>query len=129
MAFPIEFEKSRAEYFLDCLANAKPIEEVWTRNSVLALAGACLFAASSHGPVLHEDRKWDDLPLERQEMIQAVFNSELHGAIQFYCDVTLAVNDGTYDEEYESIMRGIVAQEDDGLRFTPTEGFKGESEQ
>ena len=48
---PIVFSKARAEYLLDCLHHGNPIEGVRTSYDFLALAGACHFAAMSHGPI------------------------------------------------------------------------------
>ena len=50
----IHFEKERAEYLLECLIDGKPIEPPdigWTIDDMLALAGACFFAAMIQGPM------------------------------------------------------------------------------
>ena len=112
MPVPINFSKAKAEYLLDCLCHGKPIEGVGTHNDFLALAGACLFAAMSHGPVRLSDREWSDIPLEHREAGSEQFLADLRSAVAFYAELTMRVKDGSFDESFESEVRAIVYTED-----------------
>ncbi len=56
MAIGTQFEKSKTEYFLDCLATGKSIEGVRTVDDMLALAGACFFSVLSLAPAYRRKR-------------------------------------------------------------------------
>jgi hypothetical protein len=52
-AITIKFNKARAQYLLKCLAAgtpSRPVQQGWSGNDMLALAGACFCGALSQGP-------------------------------------------------------------------------------
>ena len=53
MAIAVFFDKARAECVIRSIQKGKPIEaspEGWSGRELVALAGACYFAALGHGP-------------------------------------------------------------------------------
>jgi len=133
--FPLNFNKKRAEYYLQCLGEGKPIEPeqtAWTVNEMVGLAGACFFGLLSHGPLLRKaaaDMQGKKLePSEATEHQEAddelVFN-DLRGAIEFVGYLTMLVNDQEYDDNYEKLVRCGVTQEGQVTRKVgPIEGYK-----
>ena len=118
----IEFEKDRARYLLDCLANGSAIEPrqpgEWRRLDQLVLAGAALFGALSHGPTFVQP----DLTPEQRAEADGMFTEETLGTIAFLAQVAMAVLDDEYDERWEPIMRAVVS----GFppRVQPVEGWR-----
>jgi hypothetical protein len=74
VAIGIKFDKAKAGHFLDSITNGKPVlpqdPRGWSGADLLALAGACHFAAMSHGPALYQDTDFSKLPGERREAIE-----------------------------------------------------------
>ena len=125
MAEPFHFEKSKAEYFLRQLAAGAPIEGVATHNEILALAGACVFVAMSHGPASHQRDDPATVLKEHQEMTSAQHSAEIMATVEVYSGLTMAVQDGGYDAKYAPVLRGILRVEGDGQRIVQAiEGFK-----
>src|SRR5262245_43897158 len=84
----IGVSSDKAEHFLECLNNGKPILRPqnpagWTVFDMLALAGACFFASLSHGPPHFEGTDWTKAPGERREAIKQDYLAQFHGAIEF----------------------------------------------
>ncbi len=130
MAIAIKFDKGRASYYLDCLSAGKPISpsgDGWTGNDMLALAGACFFAAQSQGPASF----WlteipESLHTEHRELVDETFSNDVHAAIKFYGFLTMCVQDGDYDERCEPEASALVALEGEvRWALTPIKGFKG----
>jgi hypothetical protein len=125
----IQFDKSRAEHFLDALAHGKPITpgdgRGWTQFDMLMLAGACHFAALSHGPMAFH---YHGVPAsaEHREADWNTFQGDLLGVINFYSQLTTAVKDGKYDADFEPQVRGILRCKIDGIEIevSPAAGFK-----
>jgi hypothetical protein len=117
--YPVNFRKERAEYLLDCLATGKPIAPSqageWTIDDMMALAGACHFGAMSHGPILATVMGIDTtkLPKEYQEAHEETLFADLRAAIEFYGHLTMLVEDGQYDSEFEPCMVAAVRQTGD----------------
>src|SRR5688572_20800710 len=110
---PVRFDKVKAEHFLNCLANGKPIEPQdpagWTKYDMLALAGACHFAAMSHGPAAYsKDFDWSKMPDERREAVDHDFFGDLADAIEYISMRTSEVRSGGYDEQFEPRHTVIV---------------------
>ena len=129
--YPIHFRKERAEYLLDCLATGKPIVPSqslgWTIDDMMALAGACHFAAMSHGPCVSKAKRIDitKLPKEYQEATEMTFVSDLRAAVEFYSQLTMLVKDGEYDSHFEPYMVAVVTQTGDVRNsVAPLEGHK-----
>jgi hypothetical protein len=133
---PVLFDKSRAEDFIDCIMEGKPIPpreisedfpEPWSRMDLMALAGACLAFAHTGGP-------WDD-PAEGQNWDNRraaldTFLAELLGAARFYMTLTLGVTTGNYDRTYEPrVMAGITLKENGSTTIDIVTGTRVESEE
>ncbi|MEI8374618.1 MAG: hypothetical protein WCJ35_17470 [Planctomycetota bacterium] len=111
----MNFQKERGEYLLDCIANGKAIEPPecgWTINAMLAVAGACHFAALSHGPIVAKAMGIDvsKLPTEYQEAHEETLFADLQAAIGFYSHLTMLVKEGTYHEQFEPSLPVVVRQ-------------------
>ena len=70
-------------------------------HDYLALAGACFFAAISHGPV---DLKVagieiERLPPEQREFREERFSDNLIAALQWYSQMAMWIEDGDYDKK------------------------------
>jgi hypothetical protein len=126
MPLPVHFEKRLAESFLDSIKNGRPIEcpdGGWTRNALLATAGACHFAALSQGPVLHEGVDLSALPDERREAITLQFFAELEAAVRVYSHLTMLVADAEYDAVCKPVAKALI-HEEDGIRIVnPVDGM------
>jgi hypothetical protein len=127
----IRFDKRRAEYLLDCLRTGKPIapsdpSRGWTQFDMLALAGACHFAAMSRGPALHATgvAPLDQLPPEHREAAEENWDADLHGAIGWYSQVTMLVADGEYDQHFEPQHEAFVEVRGEARRVKPGKGFR-----
>jgi hypothetical protein len=127
---PVQFTKQRAAYLADCMGKGSPIEPAsdgWTGNDLLALAGAALAGAMSHGP----ERWWlrenelSSMQLEHREHVIEMFEHDLHAAIAFYGQLFFMAIDGEWDQSLEPEVRCLVTQ--DGTlnkRMRPVSGFK-----
>ena len=120
--FPLNFKKKRAEYFLDCLANGKPIshdpeQPGWTINEMVQLAGACFFVMMTHGPILQveyakmQGKKYaQPANKEHAEAVdESVFN-DLHAGIEFAGHLSQLVCDAEYDQTWEDFVQCAVTQ-------------------
>jgi hypothetical protein len=110
----IRFEKTRAEHYLDSLQNGLAIQPPdgpgWTVHEMLALAGACYFAAMSHGPPLQKNT--DSLHHEHREMVEEEFYGDLHAAIEFNSQLSMMVKDGDYDAQCGPVCTALVENRD-----------------
>lgn len=134
----IDFRKERAEYLLDCIATGKPIKPTddsgWTRHDLVGLAGACYFAALSHGPMGYvaalgdtekAQKALDYLHDEHREAVDEAWQNDLHAAIGFYGHLTMLVADGGYDAQYEPHLTAAVSLTGEIERkLMPHTGFK-----
>ena len=130
MAIAVKFDKSRAVYYLDCLANGRPVEPTaggWTGNEMLALAGACFFGAMSQGPQSFWLKEIPEtLHPEHRELVEQTFDNDLHAAIEFYSHLTTQVADDQYDSAYAPQVVALVSQEGDLKKnLVPIKGIKG----
>lgn len=129
--FPLNFEKSRAERFLQCLATGEPIGKVHTIDEMVGLAGACFFALMSHGPIIRKmaaEMQGKELETpqtqEHAEADDEMIFSDLHAAIEFSGHLTMMVKDGLYDDRCEELVRCFVSQDGDQKQLHQFEGFK-----
>ncbi|MCH7540679.1 MAG: hypothetical protein IH999_09840 [Proteobacteria bacterium] len=133
MPIAVKFEKPRAQYYLDCLANGQaiaPIEDGWTGNDMLALAGACFFGALSQGPASFWLKEVpEDKHPEYKEADDESFDNDLHAAIAFYAQLTMLVAHREFDDSYAPNVMVLVTQEGDVKRTLQTvKGVKGHSD-
>ena len=126
MPVPIHLDRDKIRGYLDALAAGRPIEGVSTYNDYLALAGACHFAAMTHGPVRLGEREWSELPPERREAGEEAFLDDLNGAVQFYSQVAMQVKDGEYDARFEPTADAILWTDEEGGHIVPVRGFRGQ---
>lgn len=131
MAYPIHFDKAESQRYLNSLISGKAIDAPangqWSINDMLRLAGACFFAAQSHGP----PKYWGTgLPAERHQEIHEAdderLDSYLSAAIAMYGHLTMLVKDNEYDDHFEPEVTAIVSQTGDVHRqVKPLKGYKG----
>jgi hypothetical protein len=125
----VNFNKARAEQLLNCLRTGAPIAprgQGWAGNDMLALAGACFYAAMSQGPASFWLRDIpDNLHAEHTEAEVSQFLNDLRAAIEFYSELTRLVHDDEYDEKCDPDVIAKATQEGEVRRsVTPLRGFK-----
>ena len=123
----VNFNKARAEHFLDCLANGKDIkapEGGWSRFEMVNLAGACFFGVMSQGPIAHPGVDWTDIHGERREAIEENFFVDIHGAIEFANVLMQQVRDDEYDQHCEPECKAITWMGGEEWKMRPIEGFR-----
>ena len=94
---------------------------------MLALAGACLAGATSHGPAAFADGPVDvdSLHFERREFVEEQFNHDLHATIEWYTSLAFAALDGEYNDQYEPDVTCLVSQAGTvNQRLMPVRGFR-----
>ena len=124
MPIGVSFQKSRAGYFVDCLANGNPIDVVATVDDMLAFAGACFFAVMSHGPALKQGVEWSKVPSEHREAEELHFFEEILAAIEYCGQLSMHIHDGEYDDMYEPHVRAIVCTNGEKKKLIPVQGFR-----
>ena len=130
MAEAINFLKDRARYFLDCVANGKPIEGRLDHDAMMTLAGVCLLMARSHGNLPHRLREQgagamtlEHLPEQFLRMTDEQFAEDSRAAVEFYAHLAMLVQDGEYDARFEPEFRAFVYVEDGGNKVQPVNGY------
>jgi hypothetical protein len=126
MAHPIRFDKDAAERRLEALNSGRPIPPPpggWTGLDILALAGVCHFAATSHGPVRSGDPPGAPPPEDR-EAREDTFSRDLRVAIEFHSQLAMRVADGQYDEHFEPIVEALVSERHGQRRVQKDRGFR-----
>jgi hypothetical protein len=122
----IQFDKTRAEHFIDCLKNGKDIKckpGGWTQIDMLGLARALFAAAFSQSAPLHQDvEKLMSRPSEHREMIEEQFRADLLRAIEFYSMLTFKVMDHEFDAQFEPSVTALI--EGSSNNFEPVTGFR-----
>jgi hypothetical protein len=129
MAYPINFDEATAVRFLQALRSGRAIEPPggrWTIHAMLALAGACHFAASTHGPPAFtgDASAWERLPHEHKEARMGTLFEDLRRAIEFYSHLTMLVQVGEYDDRFAAHVEAIVYRGDREDRVAPRTGFR-----
>lgn len=125
----VNFNKARAEEILHCLNTGDPIApsgEGWTGNDMLALAGACFYAAMSQGPASFWLRDIpENLHSEHTEAEVSQFMNDLRAAVEFYAELTRLVHDNEFDHKCDPDVLAKATQEGEVSRsITPLRGFK-----
>lgn len=127
MAVAINFDKAKAERFLEGLSKGKALGAMETVDDVLALAGACFFMAMSQGGALHQGVDWSKVPGGQPEDVnEDTFIQDIHAAIEYYAQLFLLVADGAYDENFDEQHRAIVLLERGKKTVVPVEGMRGD---
>jgi len=127
MAIAIEFDKAKAQRFLDALEKGKPIHGAESVQEMLMLAGACFFTAMGQGPELQKAVDWSKLNRKRNED-QDTFIADLHAAIEYYAQLTMLLAAGEYDQSFESRHYAIVLVEHGKKTVVPVSGMHDELE-
>lgn len=125
----VNFDKMRSEHFLGCLANGGPIEHSgpWSVDDMTALAGACFFIVSTHGPWIRRfaAAMGNEVPEPHAELKEArdeTLFADLHGAIEYLAKLSMRVVDKEYDDAYEPQVSLLL---DGAARsIKPLRGFK-----
>ena len=140
--FPVNFNKQKSQYYLDCIATGKNIEPQdpagWTVNEMASFGGACFCAILSHGPISKamaemkgETLQEPEHPEHREADEELLFN-DIHAAFEFIAQLTMLIKDEVYDETFEEHVQCGVSQEVNVIskQVAPITGFKnpGESE-
>ena len=129
MAYPIHFDKATAVRFLQALRSGQAIEPPeggWTIHAMLALAGACHFAASTHGPLAFSGHAsaWERLPHEHKEARMGTLFEDLLLAIDFYSHLTILVQVGEFDDRFAPHVEAIVSRNDGEHHVTVRKGSR-----
>jgi hypothetical protein len=137
--YPLQFDKTMAEKFVNALRKGEAIEAPpggWTTYEMLMLAGACYFGAWSHGPT-----KAMDLPAElreaylkkqhpeHQEADWHNLKNDLSAVVEFCGELSAHIADGRYDDTLEALVSVLISKVGDegkasfvsGLKSKPTE--------
>jgi len=131
MAIAINFDKKKAERYIQALTDGKPIDAARNVDDILALAGACFFAAMSQAPALQKAVDWSELdrqPPEEDDEEEDTFFADLHAAIEYYGQLTMLVASGEYDASFDPKCRAIVTIENGEKTVHPIEGEREEQE-
>lgn len=108
MPVPVKLDAGYAKEILDALKNGKPIrtgsDKGWTQLDELAVAGACLFAAGSHGPAFPQP----DLAPEQQAENDQAFIESLVVAARFLATVFRQIEDDERTDLVDAAERGAV---------------------
>lgn len=127
MSIPIKFSKERAEEFLEAIKEGRPFLPGplgWSAADMLQLAGACRFAAMSHGPQAFGKEDPRLMHREHSEASSEQFLDDLTAAIEWCAEATRAVEDGEYAERFEE-EHGVFVQLRDGEKSAaPVFGWK-----
>jgi hypothetical protein len=129
MAYPINFSRDVAAGWLEAIRRGDPLvapDGRWNVSSMVSLAGTMFFGALSHGPVKYmgPSSSFEALPREHQEAVEERFFAELHAAIEFCGRLASAINDGAFDEVFESRVVASVQQQDCETAIVRYSGFK-----
>lgn len=121
----VSFNASFAERCLRQLEEGKPIgplfSDGWTRDDAVTLAGVLRnFLLVKHA----EDMAVDTMPLERQEAVVGSGESLIDAAIARACSFASAVNVGTYQERFHSVVIFTVTQDGDATVFNIDRGVR-----
>lgn len=124
----IHFNKATIERFLDSMKTGNAFEcpdpKGWTVDGLLCLAGVCHAMAFSNRPILGgHSRDWDKMPIEQREAAEDNLYSDVSGAIEFYGNLAMLVEDGTYDDRLESHGEAMLSG-GETRTVKPIAGFK-----
>ena len=129
MAYPIIFDKEKAQEWLAAVADGRDIrcnDGRWAASDLITLAGVCLMGAMSHGPMRYQvDRTlYEKLPAEHREASDETFEKDLIAAIELSSQLAFSVRDGQYDESFEEVVKAIAYLDGDQKVVRPISGMK-----
>lgn len=102
----VALDKAKAECFLDCIENGKPIppQDVgagWTVDDLLMLAGAIRFTVLSRGQ-----------------------SPDIRAVVEWFSELAGQIKDGKYDAEFEPHLEALVTSEGATKVVHVTQGLK-----
>ncbi len=130
--FPINFDKSLAQHFINCLTTGEAIGSVHTLDEITTLAGACFYALIVQGPRgQRHSAEQQGLIVESPqhpehvEADDAMAFNDIGTAIQFAGILCLMVHEQQYDSVYEEQIACLVGQGGEKrTTIKPIAGFK-----
>jgi hypothetical protein len=140
---PIDFQKSAASYFLDCIREGQPIrpssDSEWKVPDLITLAGACQTAIHSGGPPEYRVRFAFDqaaiaaalygLHPEHREFVERQFAADLLAAIGLSSDLTAMIDGNGFDRYFERRVQAIVGQPIVDRKIIRLAGFRSQETQ
>ncbi len=123
MPIPVSFDAVRGEHWVDSVAHGRPLGGVFGVDELLALAGACLFAARTQRQTLEGRVAEASLPAECRGLASD-FEAELHAAIDVYAGLAEALYDMKYEDCYEPQVRAVVCSVEGRSRVVPLQGYR-----
>jgi len=129
MAYPVTFDKDKAEEWSDALAHSMDMrcpDGGWGVYDMLTLAGVCMMGVMSHGPIRYQLDKehYDQLPSEHREASEETFEKDLFAAIAFCAQLAFAIRDAEYDAQFQQVVKALVYLDGDEKKARPITGFK-----
>ena len=106
MAYPVTFDKDKAEEWSDALAHSMDMrcpDGGWGVYDMLTLAGVCMMGVMTHGPISYQLDKshYEQLPSEHREASEETFEKDLFAAISFCAQLAFAIRDAEYDAQFD----------------------------
>ncbi len=129
MAIAINFDKAKAQHYIECLRTGKPIAGAQSPDDHLALAGACFFMAMSEGSQLQQAVDWSKLAPRFQQDTDENFIPDIHNAIEYYAQLTLLVVGEEYDDTFDPTHHAIVVMDKGKKTVIPLDGMRDDSEE
>lgn len=108
MVMPIEFDKKKAERMLHALRNHEPIGVMKSPYDILTLGGACFFALYAQGPAGAQEVDPSTLHDEKIEAFESQHRADIHAALEYYAQILIELERGTYDRFFESVHRAML---------------------
>ena len=129
MAYPVTFDKDKAEEWSDALAHGSDMrchDGGWGVYDMLTLAGVCMMGVMTHGPIRYQLNKeqYDQMPPEHREASEATFEKDLSAAITFCAHLAFAIRDNDYDAQFEQVVKAFVYMDGDAKAIRPITGIK-----
>ena len=112
MAYPVTFDKDKAEEWSDALAHGMDMrcrDGGWGVYDMLTLVGVCMMGVMTHGPISYQLDKahYDQLPSEHREASEETFEKDLFAAISFCAQLVFAIRDEDYDAQFDHVVEAM----------------------
>ena len=129
MAYPVSFDKEKAEEWSDALAHSCDMRRPdggWGVYDMLTLAGVCMMSVMTHGPIRYQldKEQYDQLPSEHREASEVTFEKDLFAAITFCAQLAFAIRDAEFDAQFEQVVEALVYLDGDRKVIRPITGVK-----
>jgi hypothetical protein len=128
MAYPVSFDKGKAEEWSDALAHSLDMRcpGGWGLYDMLTLAGVCMMGVMSNGPISYQLDKAhiNQLPSEHREASEETFEKDLFAVITFCAELAFAIRDERYDARFEQVVKALVYIDGDEKVVRPISGIK-----